>query len=114
MGDDAIVILDELLFVFDGEGFFARVDLDGVMDKCGDGRCIVLGDGRLKLDEEIVNLDVVADGEVDGLVESGGGGGLSGVDSWQKERAGNQNEACKLGAGDHSISVENVKNLYRG
>jgi len=75
--------------------------------------CIVFGDGRLELGEQIVNFDVVADGEVDRLVEGGGGGGLRGADSWQKERAGNENKACKLGASDHSISVENVKNLYR-
>src|SRR5271154_6050453 len=29
VGDDAIVVFDESLLVFDGEGFFAGVDLDG-------------------------------------------------------------------------------------
>ena len=112
VGDDAVVILDELLFVFDGEGFFARVDLDGVVNEGGDGGGIVFGDGRLELDKETSNFGVVADRKVDGLVESGGGG-LCGAEAGGKERACDQGETCELSADGHSISVENVKDLSR-
>ena len=72
VGDDAVVVLDEGFFVFDGEGLFAGVDLDGVVDEIGDGGGVVAGDGLLELGEDAADLDVVADGEVDGFVESGG------------------------------------------
>jgi len=60
--DDAVVVLDEGLLVFDGEGLFAGVDLDGVVDEGGDGRGVVFGDGLLKLSEDLVDFDMVADG----------------------------------------------------
>ena len=73
-GDDAVVVFDELLLIFDGEGVFAGVDLDGVVDEFGDGGGVVVGDGSLEIGEELVDLDVVADGLVDGPVELGGAG----------------------------------------
>ena len=47
VGEDAVVVLDEGFFVFDGEGFFAGVDLDWVVDEGGDGGGVVFGDGLL-------------------------------------------------------------------
>ena len=84
LGDDAVVVLDEGLLIFDGEGFFARVDLDGVVDKVSDGGRVVFGDGLLKLGEELLDLDVISDGEINGFVESGGGG-LSGAEGRLEE-----------------------------
>ena len=62
VGDDAVVVFDEGLLVFDGEGFFAGVDLDGVVDEGGDGGGIVFGDGLLERREELLDFDVIADG----------------------------------------------------
>ena len=76
VGDDAVVVVDELFFVFDGEGFFAGVDLDGVVDEGGDGGGVVFGYGLLKCGEDLLDADVVADGEIDGFVVVGGGDGL--------------------------------------
>jgi hypothetical protein len=75
-GDDAVVVLDELFFVFDGEGFFAGVDLDGVVDEGCDGGGVVFGDGLLEVGEDLVDFGVVADGEIDGFVVVGWGRGL--------------------------------------
>jgi hypothetical protein len=105
--DDVVVVLDEGLLVFDGKGFFARVDFDGVVDERGDGSGIVFGDGGLELCEELMDFDVVADGEVDGLVERGWGG-WSGLRGWKgrgEECACDQDEACEFGADGHSVSV---------
>jgi hypothetical protein len=43
----------------------------------------VFGDALLEFSEDIADFDVIADGEVDGLVEGGGsrGDGLGGVES---------------------------------
>jgi len=68
LSDDVVVVLDEGFFVFDGEGFFAGVDLDGIVDEGGDGGGVVFGNWRLELGEELVNFDVIANGEIDGLV----------------------------------------------
>ena len=62
VGDDAIVILDEGLLIFYGEGLFAGVDLDGVVDEGGDGGGVVTGDGLLQMGQELLDLDVIADG----------------------------------------------------
>jgi hypothetical protein len=111
VGDDAVVVLDEGFLVFDGEGLFAGVDLDGVVDEGGDGGGVVFGDGLLELGEDLVDFDVVADGEIDGLVERAGGGGvgLSGVKGWRKECACDQKETCELGADGHSVSVNGMR-----
>ena len=69
VGDDVVVVLDEGLLVFDGEGFFAGVDFDGVVDERSYGGGVVFGDGLLELGEDGVDSGVVADGEVDGFVE---------------------------------------------
>ena len=76
VGNDAVVVVDELFFVFDGEGFFAGVDLDGVVDESGDGGGVVFGYGLLEFGEDLLDADVVADGEIDGFVVVGGGDGL--------------------------------------
>jgi hypothetical protein len=39
---------------------------------------------------------------------------LSCVEVQGEERARDQKESCELGADGHSISVKNVKDLYRG
>jgi hypothetical protein len=72
--DDAVVVLDESLWGFNGDWVFAGVDLDGVMDEGCDGGGIVLGDGSLKVGEEMFDLDVTSDGEIDGFVQVGRGG----------------------------------------
>jgi hypothetical protein len=104
VGDDAVVVLDEGLLVFDGEGSFAWVDLDGVIDEGGDSGGVVFGDGLLQRGEDLLDLDVVADGQIDGLVESGErrGRGLSGGEGWWQECAGDQDYACELSADGHS------------
>jgi hypothetical protein len=73
-GDDAVVVFDEGLAIFDGEGMFAGVDLDRVVDERGDTGWVVIGDGALQVGEDLVDLDVVADGLVDGFVELRGAG----------------------------------------
>lgn len=60
--DDAIVVFDECLLVFDGEGLFAGVDLDGVVDEGGDSRNVVFRDGLLQRGEHLLDLDVAANG----------------------------------------------------
>jgi hypothetical protein len=87
MGNDAVVVLDEGLRGFDGQGTFAGVDLDGIVDQGCDGGGIVLGDGLLKVSEELVNFDVASDGEVDGFVEVGSGS-LCDPGDGQKKGAG--------------------------
>jgi hypothetical protein len=62
VGDDVVVVLDEGLLVFEGEGLFAGVDFDGVVDEDGDGGGVVTGDGLLQMGEELLDLDVVSDG----------------------------------------------------
>jgi hypothetical protein len=111
VGDDAVVVLDEGLLVFDGEGPFAGVDLDGVVDEGGHCCSVVFGDGLLQRGEELLDLDVVSDGEIDGLVERGEGslGGLSGAEVRLEECAGNQCEGCELSADGHSVSVKRVE-----
>jgi hypothetical protein len=79
--DDAVVVLDESLWGFNGDWVFAGVDLDGVMDEGRDGAGIVLGDGSLKVGEEMFDLDVTSDGEIDGFVQVGQGGLRGAVDS---------------------------------
>jgi hypothetical protein len=51
VGDDAVVVLDEGLLVFYGEGLFAGIDFDGVVDEGGDGGRVVTGDRLLQLSE---------------------------------------------------------------
>ena len=62
VGDDSVVVLDELFFIFDGEWFFAGIDFDGVVDENGYTGGVVLGDSLLELGEDLVDLDVIADG----------------------------------------------------
>ena len=62
VGDDSVVVLHEGLLVFDCEGMFAGIDLDGVVDEGGDGGGIVFRDVPLKGGEDLVNPGVVADG----------------------------------------------------
>jgi len=62
VGEDAVVVFDEGLLVFDGEGLFAGVDFDGVVDEGGDGGGVVTGDGLLQRGEDLLDLDVAADG----------------------------------------------------
>jgi len=87
VGDDSVVVLDELFFIFDGEWFFAGIDFDGIVNEDGDTGGVVLGNSLLELGEDLVDLDVIADGEVDGFVESGGGS-LSCAEVQGEERAG--------------------------
>ncbi len=49
----SVVVFDEGLLVFDGEGLFAGVDLDGVVDERGYGGGIVFGDGLLEVGEDL-------------------------------------------------------------
>jgi len=85
--DDAVVVLDEFFWVFDGDGVFARIDLDGIVDERRDGSSIVLRDRSLEVGKESLNLDVISNGEVDGFIEVGWAG-LGGGASGRKERAG--------------------------
>ena len=68
VSDDVVVVFDEGLLVFDGEGFFAGVDLDWVVDEGGDSSSVVFSDGLLQRGEDLLDSDVVADGKIDGLV----------------------------------------------
>ena len=82
--DDAVVVFDESLRGFNGDGVFAGVDLDGVVDERSDGGSIVLRNGCLKVGEETLDLDVTSDGEIDGFVQVGWGGLRCAVDSQDK------------------------------
>jgi hypothetical protein len=101
-GDDAVVVLDELLFGFDGEGFFAGVDLDGVVDEFSDSGGVVFGDGLLEIGKDLVDFGVVANGEIDGFVVVGGGLGRGEVEG--DNRGGDEEETREVGADGHSIS----------
>ena len=110
VGDDGVVILDEGFFVLDGEGLLAGVDLDGVVNEGRDGGGVVAGDALLELGEDAVDPEVVADGEVDGFVEGGCGGGVGlGGEGLREECAGDEDEACELRADGHSVSVDGVR-----
>ena len=115
VSDDAVVVLDEGFFIFDKEGFFAWVDLDGIVDQGCDGGCVVTGYGLLELGEDLVDSDVVSDGEVDGFVQrcDWSGGGLSYEDSWRDAYADKKGKACELSSGGHSGSKE-FQGLSRG
>jgi hypothetical protein len=80
-GDDAVVVFDKSLWGFNGDGVFAGVDLDGVVDEGSDGGSIVLRNGCLKVGEETFDLDVTSDGEIDGFVQVGWGGLRGAMDS---------------------------------
>ena len=101
VGDDAVVVLDEGLLVFDGEGLFAGVDLDRILNEGSDASGVVTGDGLLQIGEELENLDMISDGSVDGLVQVGEVG-LGGLEGWQEECTRDQDEACELSADGHS------------
>ena len=79
--DDAVVVLDESLWGLDGDGVFARVDLDGVVNEGSDGGSVVFRNGCLKVGEETFDLDVTSDGEIDGFVQVGQGVLRGAVDS---------------------------------
>ena len=79
--DDAVVVLDESLWGLSGDGVFARVDLDGVVDEGSDGGGVVFRNGCLKVGEETFDLDVTSDGEIDGFVQVGQGVLRGAVDS---------------------------------
>jgi hypothetical protein len=85
--NDAVVVLDEFFRVFDGDGVFAWVDLDGVVNERRYGSSIVLRDRSLEVGKESLNLDVISDGEIDGFIEIGWAG-LGGAKSGRKEHAG--------------------------
>lgn len=106
-GDDAVVVLDEGLWGFDGDGTLAGVDLDGVVNEGGDGGGVVLGDGLLEVEEELLNFRVASDGEVDGFVEVDGGSLSDAVDR-QEKRAGDQDQLCEFGSEVHSVSPWDV------
>ena len=79
--DDAVVVLDESLWGLNGDGVFARVDLDGVVNEGSDGGSVVFRNGCLKVGEETFDLDVTSDGEIDGFVQVGQGVLRGAVDS---------------------------------
>ena len=79
--DDAVVVFDESFWGFDGDGVFARVDLDGVVNEGSDGGSVVFRNGCLKVGEETFDLDVTSDGEIDGFVQVGQGVLRGAVDS---------------------------------
>jgi hypothetical protein len=39
---------------------------------------------------------------------------LGGLEGWREECAGDQDEACEVGADGHSVSVKSVEDLCRG
>lgn len=90
--DDAVVVFDEGLLIFDREGMFAGVDLDGVVDEHGDAGGVMAGDRSLEIGEDLVDFDVVAYGLVDGFVEVGGAG-LGAAGCGREKRDGKEDEA---------------------
>jgi hypothetical protein len=113
VSDDAVVVVDEGLLVFDDEGPVAGVDLDGVVDKGGDGGGVVFGDGLLKGGEDLVDADVVADGEIDGFVVVGGSGGLGRSGSGGEKNGCGEEEPCGFDADGHSVSLAALEGEVR-
>jgi hypothetical protein len=111
--DDAVVVLDEFFWGFNGEGMLAGVDLDGIVNKGGDGGRIVAGNRLLEIGEEVLDFDVISDHHVDGFIDVGRAC-LGRAESRREECACEQGQACEFGADGHSISVNSIEDSSRG
>ena len=96
-GDDAVVVFDEGLGGAD-EGLTAvEGGPEGVGDEGGYGGGVMFSDGLLEGDHDLLELGVVAEHGVDGLVDVRGGGGLGGSGDEEEEKDGDQGEGlCSL------------------
>lgn len=87
LSHDAVVVGDEGFRALDHDGVVAGIDLDRVMNECGDASLIMAGNGLLQIGEQALDLDMVADKHVEGFVEVCGAG-LGEAGHGGKQRAG--------------------------